>query len=60
MSTEDIILEQYRMVNLYLKRVINNDSDYDDVKFFIEEIQHKLTYILKLKRKTILKGGSKS
>lgn len=53
MKAEDLLLEQYRMINSYLKRAINEEDDIQDVKFFIEEVQHKLSYLYKLKQKIL-------
>lgn len=53
MKAEDLLFEQYRLVNSYLKRIINEEEDLQDIKFFVEEVQHKLNYIYKLKQKII-------
>ncbi len=53
MITEDLIFEQYRQVNSYLKRIINEENDILVIKFYTEEIQHKIAYIYKLKEKLI-------
>lgn len=59
METEDLLYEQYRQINVYLKRIINEEKDIQDVKFYIEESQHKLAYIYKLKERILKKKGAK-
>lgn len=59
METEDLLYEQYRQVNIYLKRIINEEKDIHDVKFYIEECQHKLAYIYKLKERILKEKGAK-
>lgn len=53
MSKEDLLYEQYRQVNVFLKRIINEEKDISNVKFYFEEIQLKIAYIYKLKQKII-------
>ena len=58
MSSEDLLYEQYRQVNVFLKRIIN-EEDISNVKFYVEEIQLKIAYIYKLKQRILKEKGAK-
>lgn len=60
MSKEDLLYEQYRQINIFLKRIINEEKDISNVKFYVEEIQLKIAYIYKLKQRIIKDKEEKS
>ena len=46
MSSEDLLYEQYRQVNIFLKRIINEEKDISNVKFYVDEVQLKIAYFI--------------
>ena len=51
MKDEDFIYELYRFIREDLKRIINEECDYDNVKFWGNDIIEKVKHLCFLKKK---------
>lgn len=55
MNDEEILLEQYKFVREDLKRIVNEENEYDNVKFWGNDIVERVRFMCHLKQK-IFKG----
>ena len=55
MKDEDFVFELYRTIRENLKRIINEEFDYSNVKFWGNDIIERVQHLCYLKKK-ILKG----
>ncbi len=61
MTDEDFIFELYRSIRINLRRIVNEESDYDNIKFWGNDIIERVQHLCRLKKRIIKekKGRSK-
>ena len=53
MSDEDLIFEQYRMLRENLKRIINEEKEFDNIKFWGNDTIERIKFLCRLKKRVI-------
>ena len=53
MSDEDFVFELYRTIRENLKRIINEECDYSNVKFWGNDIIERIQHLCYLKKKIL-------
>lgn len=53
MTDEDLIFEQYRMLRENLKRIINEEKEYEYIKFWGNDIIERVKFLCHLKKRVI-------
>lgn len=59
MSDEELLLEQYRMIREDLKRIVNEEKEYDNAKFWGNDILERVKFMCYLKKKILKRKESK-
>ena len=60
MSDEDFLLELYSSIRSSLKKIINEEENIEDVKFWSIDIIERVQHICRVKKRIIKKKGVKS
>ena len=55
MTNEDFIFEEYRFIRQDLKRIVNEEEDIDNIKFWGNDIIERTKFMCHLKKKVIKK-----
>lgn len=58
MKDEDFVFELYRYIREDLKRIINEECDYDNIKFWGNDIIEKVKHLCFLKKRIIKRKES--
>lgn len=53
MNDEDLIFEQYRMLRENLKKIINEEKELDNIKFWGNDTIERVKFLCSLKKRVI-------
>ena len=59
MSNEDLIYEDYRRIRESLKNIINEEKEYDNIKFWGNDVIERVKFLCLLKKKVIQERSKK-
>lgn len=60
MSNEDLIFEDYRRIRESLKNIINEEMEYDNIKFWGNDVIERVKFLCLLKKKVIKERSMKN
>ena len=53
MSDEDLIFEDYRRIRENLKRIINEEKEFDNIKFWCNDTIERVKFLCQLKKRVL-------
>ena len=53
MSDEDLIFEDYRRIRENLKRIINEEKEFDNIKFWGNDTIERVKFLCQLKKRVL-------
>lgn len=60
MSDEDLIFEDYRRIRESLRNIINEEKEYDNIKFWGNDVIDRVKFLCLLKKKVIKERSKKN
>lgn len=60
MSDEDLIFEDYRRIRESLRNIINEEKEYDNIKFWGNDVIERVKFLCLLKKNVIKERSKKN